>query len=188
MITGRELVDHLFSDYEGDFEERLYSTGNDELDELLERAFCDGYEYAQREFGNKDRKDRDDDKKRKRTSLSTVEDHTGLKRAIITSPFTGGGSLVGGYLSKSAADEADAAGDSDEEILRKAKKAGMKYGAITGAATGGSAGLALGPGGAILSALGHAGMGAIGGSEAARVNTKARLEKRRIKDLERRNH
>ena len=34
-------------DYE---EERLYSTGSDELDELLERAFCEGYEYAQREF------------------------------------------------------------------------------------------------------------------------------------------
>lgn len=31
-------------------EEKLYSTGNDELDMLLERAFSDGYEYAQREF------------------------------------------------------------------------------------------------------------------------------------------
>ena len=34
-------------------EERLYSTGNDELDELLERAFCEGYEYAQREYAEK---------------------------------------------------------------------------------------------------------------------------------------
>ena len=34
-------------DYE---EERLYSTGSDELDIMLERAFCEGYEYAQREF------------------------------------------------------------------------------------------------------------------------------------------
>jgi len=34
-------------------EERLYSTGSDELDNLLERAFCEGYEYAQREFGKK---------------------------------------------------------------------------------------------------------------------------------------
>jgi hypothetical protein len=31
-------------------EEKLYSTGNDELDDLLERAFCEGYEYAQKEF------------------------------------------------------------------------------------------------------------------------------------------
>ena len=30
---------------------KLYSTGNDDLDELMERAFCDGYEYAQKEYG-----------------------------------------------------------------------------------------------------------------------------------------
>lgn len=42
-------IEKLYSDYQE--EERLYSTGNDELDELLERAFCEGYEYAQREFG-----------------------------------------------------------------------------------------------------------------------------------------
>ena len=40
-------IERMFSDVE---EEKLYSTGNDELDELLERAFCEGYEYAQREF------------------------------------------------------------------------------------------------------------------------------------------
>lgn len=40
MITGNRLV-----------EERLYSTGDEELDDLLERAFSEGYEYAQREFG-----------------------------------------------------------------------------------------------------------------------------------------
>jgi len=39
--------------YSNDYEERLYSTGDDFLDDLLEKAFCDGYEYAQREFGNK---------------------------------------------------------------------------------------------------------------------------------------
>jgi hypothetical protein len=43
------IIERLHSDYQE--EERLYSTGNDELDELLERAFCEGYEYAQREFG-----------------------------------------------------------------------------------------------------------------------------------------
>lgn len=41
-------IERLYSDYQE--EERLYSTGNNELDELLERAFCEGYEYAQREF------------------------------------------------------------------------------------------------------------------------------------------
>ena len=45
MIIGRELIDKYY-------DEKLYSTGNDELDDILERAFCDGYEYAQREFAN----------------------------------------------------------------------------------------------------------------------------------------
>ena len=33
------------------FNERLYSTGDEMLDNLLERAFCEGYELGQREFG-----------------------------------------------------------------------------------------------------------------------------------------
>ena len=44
MIIGRQLV-------ENQYEEKLYSTGDDYLDELLEKAFCEGYEYAQKEFG-----------------------------------------------------------------------------------------------------------------------------------------
>jgi hypothetical protein len=51
MITGRELVEKMYSENEEIQEEKLYSTGDDELDDLLERAFCDGYEYAQKEFG-----------------------------------------------------------------------------------------------------------------------------------------
>jgi len=42
-------IERLYSNYQE--EERLYSTGNEELDDLLEKAFCEGYEYAQREFG-----------------------------------------------------------------------------------------------------------------------------------------
>ena len=49
-------ITKLYSDYQE--EERLYSTGNDELDDLLERAFCEGYEYAQREFNSKAQKAR----------------------------------------------------------------------------------------------------------------------------------
>ena len=45
-------IEKLYSDYDEYYDEKLYSTGNDELDDLLERAFCDGYEYAQREFGS----------------------------------------------------------------------------------------------------------------------------------------
>ena len=44
-------IERLYSNYNEYYDEKLYSTGNDDLDELLEIAFCDGYEYAQREFG-----------------------------------------------------------------------------------------------------------------------------------------
>lgn len=45
----------MYSENYDEYEDtRLYSTGDDELDELLERAFCDGYEYAQREYSLKD--------------------------------------------------------------------------------------------------------------------------------------
>ena len=48
MILGKNYVNNQ--------EEKLYSTGNEMLDNLLERAFCEGYELAQREFGARDRK------------------------------------------------------------------------------------------------------------------------------------
>ena len=44
MITGYDLINNYYED------EKLYSTGDSELDDLLERAFCEGYEYAQREY------------------------------------------------------------------------------------------------------------------------------------------
>ncbi len=51
MIIGRQLVEKMYSENYDEYEDtRLYSTGDSELDELLERAFCEGYEYAQREF------------------------------------------------------------------------------------------------------------------------------------------
>lgn len=48
MIIGRQLIENQYES------ERLYSTGDLELDDLLEKAFCEGYEYAQREFAKKD--------------------------------------------------------------------------------------------------------------------------------------
>ncbi len=48
MITGRELIEKMYSDYDEYEDTRLYSTGDSDLDDLLERAFCEGYEYAQR--------------------------------------------------------------------------------------------------------------------------------------------
>ena len=49
MILGKDYIN-------GHQEEKLYSTGDEMLDNLLERAFCEGYELAQREFGARDRK------------------------------------------------------------------------------------------------------------------------------------
>ena len=50
MITGYDLVNEYYED------EKLYSTGDSELDNLLERAFCEGYSYAQKEFNSKAQK------------------------------------------------------------------------------------------------------------------------------------
>ena len=47
MILGKDYIN-------GHQEEKLYSTGNEMLDNLLERAFCEGYELAQREFARRD--------------------------------------------------------------------------------------------------------------------------------------
>jgi len=51
MITGYELIEKMYSENYDEYEDtRLYSTGDSDLDELLERAFCEGYEYAQKQY------------------------------------------------------------------------------------------------------------------------------------------
>ena len=51
MITGKDLIEKMYSENYDEYEDtRLYSTGDSDLDDLLERAFCEGYEYAQKEF------------------------------------------------------------------------------------------------------------------------------------------
>lgn len=54
MILGRQLIES----YEEN--EKLFSTGNDELDDLLEEVYysgiSDGYDYAQKEFAEKKEK------------------------------------------------------------------------------------------------------------------------------------
>lgn len=61
MITGLEFAEKLYSACQ---EEKLYSTGNEELDNLLEKVFCEGYEYAQREFDQKEDKSLSDEDER----------------------------------------------------------------------------------------------------------------------------
>ena len=50
MIIGRQLIERMYSENDYYEDTKLYSTGDSELDDLLERAFCEGYEYAQKEF------------------------------------------------------------------------------------------------------------------------------------------
>ena len=49
MILGKDYIN-------GHQEEKLYSTGDEMLDNLLERAFCEGYELAQREYAEEEKK------------------------------------------------------------------------------------------------------------------------------------
>ena len=62
------------------FAEKLYSTGNEMLDNLLERAFCEGYELGQKEFGimrqeiDKDKEKLYQDMKNKYPGLYTNKD------------------------------------------------------------------------------------------------------------------
>ena len=85
MINGREFAERFYSENVQEEEERLYSTGNDELDELLEYAFCDGYEYAQREFAEEE--EAEEPKKK----------HTGAKVAagVGGTAVVGAGTLAG---------------------------------------------------------------------------------------------
>ena len=56
MINGKEFAEKMFSDVNNDnnTQEKLYSTGSEELDAMLEKAFSEGYEAAQKEFAKKD--------------------------------------------------------------------------------------------------------------------------------------
>jgi hypothetical protein len=71
MKNGKEFAEKMFSEVENnEVQEKLYSTGNDELDELLERAFCEGYEAAQKEFSRAERKEnKKSDKKMKELGI-----------------------------------------------------------------------------------------------------------------------
>ena len=128
MITGYDLVNSYYED------EKLYSTGDSELDELLERAFCEGYEYAQREFS-----DDDDDKKKKNKKKKKYKNdtHSGYGRAIlIGGPLTslGAGAALGRHLGKREVEKALEEGVD----LKEAKERGEKKAAIVGAIGGGA--------------------------------------------------
>ena len=77
MIIGKQFAEKLYSENQ---EEKLYSTGDEMLDNLLERAFCEGYELGQKEFGmmrqeiDKDKEKLYQDMKNKYPGLYTNKD------------------------------------------------------------------------------------------------------------------
>ena len=161
------------------------------IDELIEKAFCEGYEYAQKEFGKK--KYRED---RKRERLEDIDSHRGLGRAATIGLLTNNlpATLIGGYMGKKKAEELDDEGKSDHEIKRGAGKHAAKWGAGIGAAMGaaGSAasahllrkfGIPVSRAAATASgALGGALWGGTGAYLGARKNTEKRIEKRILKE------
>ena len=185
MITGRDLIEKLYSDIE---EERTFSVEMDEETLSLFSDFCE--EYGIRLYSKND--DEGKNKKRK-VYLEDVNSHRGLGRSIILGAGPGG--AIGGYFGKKAADKADREGKSDREIKEIAGKSGAKYGAAAGAGIGlanaarravfagkGNVGRALLYGAGNAAVFG--GLGALGGYAGARKNTSRRLEKRAAKERE----
>ncbi len=159
-------------------EDRLFSESTEQvlfsvlLNEDEYQLFSDFQEY----LFSENHKKRNGKNHKRNGKLNVHDSHVGLGRAVLAAPFDGGGGLVGGYFGKKAADEADEEGYDDDQILARARDKGLKAGAITGAASG--ALTALGTGCPISIPVGAA-LGALGGRNAASVNTKARLRKRR---------
>lgn len=105
--------------------------------------------------------------------LSEVKSNRGLGRSAILGALGGNalGGMAGGYVGKIAANDADAAGLSDKQIIRKSANAG----ALAGAATGVARGLiSRNPARMVAGTA----MGAAGGYFGAKKNTKSRLRKR----------
>lgn len=186
----RRKIFSLLQDETG--EERYFSTTNITLEDAEERIFSiTEDEVSEKEFSDK-----------KEVSLEDVKSHKGLKRALAAGllGLDSGGGLVGGFVGKKAANKADKEGKSDEEILKAAKKEGRNAGGASAAGLGAAitlknlkkieklsdsklnnkAKLAIvGTSAAITGAL-----GALGGKNAASVNTKDRLAKRSLKERE----
>lgn len=110
------------------------------LDELIERAFCEGYEYAQKEFSKKKKKNNSGER------LEDISSHRGLGRAAAIGgiSYTLPATLIGGYKGKKKAEELDRQGKSDREIIRESGKHAARWGAGIGAGIGAGVGAAAG--------------------------------------------
>ena len=116
MILGKDYIN-------GHQEERLYSTGDEMLDNLLERAFCEGYELAQREYAEEEKKIKWLDKK-------NIED---LKKL-----YNKDEELKNIHL-KQVDEDPETRKEGNKQDLRRSTKASVKGGLTGSAAVGGLA-------------------------------------------------
>lgn len=115
MIIGRNLINSQYS-------EKLYSTGDYELDNLLERAFCEGYEYAQREYAEKCESE-EDEKAKKKSKRKKVAKKVALGAGIAAATYGASklANVISGNKYKKINDRVNS-GNLDENETQKANE------------------------------------------------------------------
>ena len=76
MTFNRKMI------LEKQFAEKLYSTGDEMLDNLLERAFCEGYELGQQLFSDSKDEDEEKEKDKRKKKLKRLAIGTGSALAL----------------------------------------------------------------------------------------------------------
>ena len=114
MILGKDYIN-------GHQEEKLYSTGDEMLDNLLERAFCEGYELAQREYAEEEKKLKWLDKKNIEALKKLYNKDEELKNIHL----------------KQVDEDPETRKEGNEQYLRRSTKASVKGGIAGSAAAGG---------------------------------------------------
>lgn len=94
MTNGKDFAEKMFSK-KNEVVEKHFSTGSEELDAMLEKAFCDGYEYAQKEFAEKK------DEKKKHTGVKVAAGVAGT--AAVAGAGVYGADKLGKVVSKMGA-------------------------------------------------------------------------------------
>ena len=116
MILGKDYIN-------GHQEEKLYSTGDEMLDNLLERAFCEGYELAQREYAEEEKKIKWLDKKNIEALKKFYNKDKELRDIHL----------------KQVDEDPETRKEGNKQELRKSTKASVKGGIAGSAAVGGLA-------------------------------------------------
>ena len=116
MILGKDYIN-------GHQEEKLYSTGDEMLDNLLERAFCEGYELAQREYAEEEKKIKWLDKKNIEALKKFYNKDEELKNIRL----------------KQVDEDPETRKEGNKQDLRRSTKASVKSGIASSAAMGGLA-------------------------------------------------